>query len=91
MVAHASVTATCACAGGPGCQGAVVVVVQIKLKTGCAEHVAARPAAAYKKLYGHLSEQADIAVEVCARAFCRTPVPAWPRSAVQGLALEMRE
>jgi hypothetical protein len=26
--------------------------------------VAARPAAGYKKLYGHLTEQADIAFEV---------------------------
>lgn len=43
----------------PGC-----AAPQICLKTEGSQYVAARPAAGYKKLYGHLTEQADIAFEV---------------------------
>lgn len=34
------------------------------MRTSAAQYIASRPAGSYKKVYSHLTEQADIAVEV---------------------------
>jgi len=34
------------------------------MRTSAAHYIASRPAGSYKKLYSHLTEQANIAVEV---------------------------
>ena len=38
--------------------------MQICMKTPAAQYIASKPASSYKKMYAHLTEQADIAVEV---------------------------
>ena len=38
--------------------------MQITVKTAAAQYTASRPASGYRKLFAHLTEQADIAVEV---------------------------
>lgn len=38
--------------------------LQICVKTDLAEYVAAKPAASFKKMFGHLMEQTDISFEV---------------------------
>lgn len=38
--------------------------MQICVKTNLAEYVAAKPAASFKKMFGHLMEQTDISFEV---------------------------
>ena len=38
--------------------------MQIFMKTTAAQYIASKPASSYKKMYAHLTEQADIAVEV---------------------------
>lgn len=39
--------------------------MQVCVKTDQAEYIAARPAAAYKKLFNNLTEKADLSHEVC--------------------------
>ena len=38
--------------------------MQIRVKTAAAQYMISRPASSYRKLFAHLTEQADIAVEV---------------------------
>ena len=38
--------------------------MQIRGKTAAAQYMISRPASSYRKLFAHLTEQADIAVEV---------------------------
>ena len=38
--------------------------MQIGVKTAAAQYMVSRPASSYRKLFAHLTEQADIAVEV---------------------------
>ena len=44
---------------------------QIVVKTPKASYVCTRPATSYRKIFTHLTEQADIALEViCSPSFC---------------------
>ena len=42
----------------------VACAMQIRVKTDAAQYTVSRPASGYRKLFAHLTEQADIAVEV---------------------------
>ena len=39
--------------------------MQVCLSTSAADYAVNKPAGTYKKVYRHLTEQADLAVEVC--------------------------
>ena len=46
-------------------KGLVFAALQVCLSTSAANYTVSKPTGTYKKVYCHLTEQADIAVEVC--------------------------